>query len=101
MGSLRSKILFTMIVYCSGIVTAVYFLVPSSTAAADQTQAGEMSTGSQQAQILTGHPDINSQVWAISVRTGIDTCISFAEEYALRVADLIRSQMEQDSDQSD
>ena len=100
MGSWQSKILFTLVVFGAGFVTAVYFLVPCSAAAAEQTRIGEMSTGSCQAQAVTGRPDITSQAWAVSVRSGIDTCIRFAEEYALRAADLIRSHMGQGSDQS-
>jgi hypothetical protein len=49
---------------------------------------------------MTGHPDITSQAWAVSVRSKIDICIRFAEEYALRAADLIRSHMGQGSDTS-
>jgi hypothetical protein len=100
MGSWQSKILFTLIVFGAGFVTAVYFLVPSSAAAADGTQSGEMRTVSSQAQSMTGHPDITSQAWALSVRSGIDICIRFAEEYALRAADVIRSHMGQGSDPS-
>ena len=99
MGSWQNKILYTLIVFGAGFVTAVYFLVPSP-AAADGAQVGEMSPGASQANAMTGHPDITSQAWAISVRTGIDTCIRFAEEYALRAADLIRSHMGQGSDRS-
>lgn len=100
MGSWQSKILFTLIVFGAGFVTAVYFLVPPSAADAEQTRIGEMSTGASHAIAMTGHPDITSQAWAISVRSGIDICIRFAEEYALRAADVIRSHMGQGSDPS-
>ena len=97
MGSWQNKILYTLIIFGAGFVTAVYFMVPS-TAAADSTHNGEMSTVASQAQAMPAHPDITSQAWAVSVRSGIDTCIRFAEEYALRAADLIRSQMGQGGD---
>ena len=101
MGSWQSKILFTLIVFGAGFVTAVYFLVPPSAAVADQTRIGEMSTGASQANAITGHPDITSQAWAVSVRSGIDICIRFAEEYALRAADVIRVHTGQGTPQSD
>ncbi|MHC4524834.1 MAG: hypothetical protein ACYSU8_04785 [Planctomycetota bacterium] len=101
MGSWRSKILFTLIIYGAGFVTAVYFLAPCPVQASDQTQQGETIVRSHGAQTVTDNASINSQEWVTTVRTGIDTCIRFAEEYALRAADLIRSQMGQGNDQSD
>ncbi|MHC5162848.1 MAG: hypothetical protein ACYSO4_07000 [Planctomycetota bacterium] len=82
MGPWQNKILFTLFLYGAGFVTAVYFLTPCQ---------------SQQEQ---SNPDSNSRDWAIKIRSGIDTSIHFAEEYALRAADLIRSKMGQGNDQS-
>ena len=65
MGSWQSKILYTLIIFGAGFVTAVYFLVPSPAAAAELAQNGEMSTGSCQTQNTAGCPDIISQEWAL------------------------------------
>ena len=94
MGRLPGKILFSLILYAAGFVTAVYLLVPSSVQASDQPQTGEIITPSQDVHTADSI-DINSQEWIRNVRTGIDMCICFAEEYALRAADLIRSKMGQ------
>ena len=93
MGPWQNKILFTLFLYGAGFVTAVYFLTPCPVQAADQVQTGQSHIQSQQEQP-------NSHDWAIKIRSGIDTSIHFAEEYALRAADLIRSKMGQGNDQS-
>ena len=100
MGKLPGKIVFSMIVYTAGFLTAIYLLVPSPAHASDQISQGETLSRLQDMQPAAGIIDINSQEWILTVRTGIDTCISFAEEYALRAADLIRSKMEQGNNQS-
>jgi hypothetical protein len=97
MGPWQNKILFTLFLYGAGFVTAVYFLTPCPVQAADQVQTGQSHIQSQQEQ---SNPDSNSRDWAIKIRSGIDTSIHFAEEYALRAADLIRSKMGQGNDQS-
>lgn len=101
MGKLPGKIVFSMILYGAGFITAIYLLVPSSVNAADQAQASETVNQLQDTQTATGIAAVGSQDWAVTVRTGIDTCIEFAEEYALQAADLIRSKMGQGTLQSD
>ena len=92
MGKLPGKILFMMILYSAGFLTAIYLLVPSSTQAAEQTQNGVALSQQHSGQTATGNLTLNSTEWVVPIRTGIDTCIAFAEEYALRAADVIRTQ---------
>ena len=89
-----------MILYSAGFLTAIYLLVPSPAQASGQTQQGETISRQQETHSVAGIIDINEQEWILTARTGIDTCISFAEEYALRAADLIRSKMGQGNSQS-
>lgn len=95
MGKLPGKILFSLILYAAGFATAIYLLVPSPVQAADQTQACETTDWSYDAQYATVNAGIASHQWVLKVRVGIDDCIQFAEEYALRAADFIRSNMGQ------
>lgn len=100
MGHWRSKILFSLILYCAGFITAIYFLAPVSAQASTDSQAGGFSGfsgGSQSAHTAAGNAGIDSQALAASIRRGVDTCIRFAEENALRAADLFRSKMGQGS----
>ena len=99
MGKLPGKIVFSLILYATGFLTAIYLLVPSPANASEQIRSGETTTQSQDAQPVTGKIDINSQEWILTARAGIDTAIRFAEEYALRAADLIREKTGQGSDQ--
>jgi len=100
MGKLPGKILFMMILYGAGFLTAIYLLVPSSAQAADQINHGD-ALSRQDETTGTGDFQINSMDWVVSVRTGIDTCITLAEEYALRAADVIRAQTGQGTPRSD
>ncbi|MCD6174833.1 MAG: hypothetical protein J7K65_03575 [Planctomycetes bacterium] len=95
MGHWQSKFLFSVVLYGAGFLTAVYFLAPKPVSAADQSQTAETSSWLQPAQAVSGN--IDSEVWIMKVRAGIDTSIHFAEEHALKVANLIRSQMAQGS----
>ncbi|MCI0498500.1 MAG: hypothetical protein L0Y36_02310 [Planctomycetales bacterium] len=100
MGRWRSKILFSLILYSAGFITAVYFLTPVSAQASPDSQAGELSGWSQNAHSAVGGNTSDSPAWAVSIRRGINTCVRFAEEYTLRAADLFRSKMEQGKSQS-
>ena len=100
MGRLPSKFLFSVILYSAGFVTAVYFLAPHPVLAADQIQTAETSSRLQPAQAAAANMGIDSIVWIMKVRAGIDTSIHFAEEHALKVANLIRAKIAQGNDQS-
>ena len=97
MGHWQSKFLFSVVLYGAGFVTAVYFLAPEPALAVDQIQTAETGSRLQFAQPAAETTGIDSKVWVTKIRTGIDTSIHFAEENALRVADLIRSKMAQGS----
>lgn len=95
MGHWQSKFLFSVVLYGAGFVTAVYFLAPHPVSAADQGQTIETSFRLQPAHTATENTEADSKIWMMKVRAGIDTSIHFAEEYALRVADFIRSEIAQ------
>ena len=97
MGHWQSKFLFSVVLYGAGFLTAVYFLAPKPVSAADQSQTAETSSWLQPAQAVVANTGIDSKIWIAKVRAGIDTSIHFAEEHALKVANLIRSQMAQGS----
>lgn len=100
MGRLPSKFLFCVILYGAGFITAVYFLSPSPASAADQNQTAKTSSRLQPAQAAAANTGVDSKVWIMKVRAGIDTSIHFAEEHALKVANLIRAKIAQGNDQS-
>jgi hypothetical protein len=100
MGKLPGKFLFCFILYAAGFVTAVYFLVPAPALAADQIQVAKSDSQLQSDQPAADIMGIDSKVWIMKIRTGIDTSIHFAEENAVRVADFIRSKMAQGSNSS-
>jgi len=97
MGHWQSKFLFSVVLYGAGFITAVYFLAPNPASAADQIRTAETGSRLQFAQPAAETTGTDSRVWVTKIRTGIDTSIHFAEENALRVADLIRSKMAQGS----
>jgi hypothetical protein len=97
MGGFRAKILMMLFMFCAGFGTAVYLMTPSSAQAAGETPDFVSQLWSRQ---MRGGPEDtgeDAKAWAVEVRCAIDTCIHFAEENALRVADLIRSQTDQGS----
>jgi len=101
MGRLPSKFLFCVILYGAGFITAVYFLAPNPASAASQSRDSDgAGFRLQQSQVATANTGVDSKIWIMKVRAGIDTSIHFAEEHALKVADLIRSKMAQGSDPS-
>lgn len=85
MGHWRTKILVSLILYFGGFLTAVYVLAPSSASAAADRPAAQG----------TALANVDTQAWAAKLRGGIDKVVSFAEDNALRAAELIRSNMEQ------
>lgn len=95
MSRWQSKFLFSAVLYGAGFVTAVYFMAPHPVSAADQTQATKVSSQLQSAQTLNADRETDTKVWVTKIRSGIDTSIHFAEEHALKVADLIRSKIDQ------
>ena len=103
MGRLPSKFLFCVILYGAGFVTAVHFLPPDSASAASQSrdtanQSRDCDGAVPSAQ--TPAADTDSKIWITKLRAGIDTSIHFAEEHALKVANLIRSEMARGKDHS-
>lgn len=86
MSHWRSKIVFSFMMYCGGFLTAIYYLAPSGAQARVQ--------GAPQSAAFA-NVSIDKDAWTQRLRGGIDHVKSFAEDNALRAAELIRSQMEQ------
>jgi hypothetical protein len=86
----RGKLLFAMIVYAAGFLTAIYVLAPSGLQAAGgrNGESGWQEKTTEQAWAQT-------PVWAASVREGMSKVMSFAEEQSLRLAETIKTQLAQ------
>lgn len=86
----RGKILFAMILYAAGFLTAIYVLAPS-----DLQAAGSRNGDSGWQEKTTEWAAAETPAWAASTRVGMSKVISFAEEQALRLAETIKTQMAQ------
>jgi len=91
MSHWRSKIVFSFMMYCGGFLTAIYYLAPSG--AQGHTQGMPRTAA-------FANVNVDTQAWTERLRGGIDHVKSFAEDNALRAAELIRSQMEQSENNS-
>lgn len=81
MSHWRLKFVCCLIFYCGGFLTAVYVLAPS-------TAAAKTDTETQNAVFA----NVDAQAMAAKLRGGIDKAIRFAEDNALRAAEVIRAQ---------
>ncbi len=91
MGQWRGKVLFMLIVYAAGFATALYVLAPADGQTADGTKGAVAGTLEQTAR----GGCIDMPAWAASARAGMEKAASFAEEQALKLADVIKTQMAQ------
>ena len=91
MGHWQSKLVSSLVLYAAGFITAVYFLAPPSVRAVGQGPIE--AEGFQAASIAAVPAGTDTQIWMTRIRTGIDAGIHFAEEHALRVAELIRARI--------
>lgn len=91
MGRWRGKILFTMIVYAAGFLTAIYVLAPS---AIQSVADGNGLSGRIQDE-TTQRAGFDGQAWAASARAGMNKAIAFAEEQALHLAEQLKTSMQQ------
>jgi hypothetical protein len=98
MGRWRRKLLLSLIVYCAGFATAVYVLAPSSAQASETTHTAAAAGWSANAE--TWIDKAQTSQWTGKLKTGMDKFVSFAEDNALRAAEMIRSHTGQ-SDQSE
>lgn len=87
----RGKLLFAMIVYAAGFLTAIYAIAPS-----DLQAAGSRNGPSGWHQDQTAErAGAETPAWAASARVGMSRAVSFAEEQALRLAETIKIRMAQ------
>ena len=91
MGRWRGKLLFAMIVYAAGFLTAIYVLAPSDILA---VAGGDGPFGRIQDE-TTQRAGFDGRAWAASARAGMDKAIAFAEEQALHLAEKLRTSMQQ------
>lgn len=80
MSHWRLKIVCCLIFYCGGFLTAVYVLAPA-------TAQAKTDTGAQSAALA----NVDTQAMAAKLRGGIEKAIRFAEDNALRAAEVIRA----------
>ena len=81
MGCWRTKMLFSLVLYSAGFMTAVYLLVPSTANASDGVRTCERSKGSN---LGTEQAGFSSQEWAVKMRAGMDKVRYLAEEHAVK-----------------
>lgn len=86
----RTKVVFLLIVYAAGFVTAVYCLAP-----APEPPAREPL------RITRAQVALKSQELARSVNSGMHKCIDFGREAAKCTAELIREKMDEARSQPD
>ncbi len=87
----RGKLLFAMIVYAAGFLTAIYAIAPSKLQVAG-SRNGPSGWHQEQTAEQAG---AETPAWAASVRVGMSRAVSFAEEQALRLAGTIKTRMAQ------
>ena len=92
MGRWRTKMLFSLILYSAGFMTAVYVLSPSPAIASDGNQTCQRSKGSN---LGTEEAGFSSQDWAVKMRAGMDKVKSLAEENAARGAQAAKAWIDQ------
>lgn len=91
MGRWRGRLLFALILYSAGFLTAIYVLAPSDLQASGSRNG--LSGWSQDG--TTERNGFDSQAMAASVKAGLSKTMSFAEEQAVRLAETIKTQMAQ------
>lgn len=91
MGQWRGKVLFMLIVYAAGFATALYVLAPAEAQAADGENG--VFAGSLEQTARCG--SVEMPAWAASARAGMNKAVSFAEEKALMLAEVIKTKMAQ------
>lgn len=91
MGRWRSKLLFAMIVYAAGFLTAIYVLAPSDI----QAVAGGNGPSGRILDETTQRAGFDGRAWAASARAGMDKARAFAEEQALHFAEKFKTSMQQ------
>ena len=85
MGRWQRKILFSLIVYCAGIATAVYVLAPV------ETQDSQQVNGVQSRAAVWAGVDQDDLVRVKdAMRLGVEKCKDFAEEHTARAAAFFR-----------
>lgn len=100
MGGFRAKILFTLFIFCAGFGTAVYMMTPSTLLAAGETPAVASTLWPAKALSGSENTGVDAKEWAVEMRTMIDKCVCFAEENAMRAAEMIGSKIKQGSSES-
>ena len=79
MKGLRSKFIFTLLVYFAGFATAVYTLAP-----APKGEAGEHSFEN------VSQADFDSEQFIESFNSGMHKCLEFGKEAAVRTGKLLK-----------
>lgn len=87
----RGKLLFMLIVYAAGFLTAIYVLAPADAQAADSRNGIAGVTRDE----TTQRAGIDGRAWAASARVGMNKVAGFAEEQALRLAEKIKANLKQ------
>ncbi len=92
MGGWRTRLFFSLILYCTGFLTAVYLLAPSPAASSGGKVSCQRSMGSNQG---TEHAGVDWQDRAATMRAGMDKAFSFAEDNADRAIQAVKAWIDQ------
>ncbi len=92
MGRWRTTLMFSLILYCAGFITAVYVLAPPPETAYDDEGNDEYYA---QRQTQVDDTGACSQQRIAAMRAGMDTVIHFAEEHAVKAIRALKARIAQ------
>lgn len=83
MGGVRSKLIWSLIVYCAGFLTAIYCLAPVP-ADSDNPDSGNKTFW---------HSVLKSDDFGNSLRAGLDQCVKAGAKTANRAAEMVKEKI--------
>ena len=82
MGRWRRRILLALITFFAGFATAIYALAPASD-----------KTGGKDADVRRSKTSSKSEKFAMMFNSGMRRCLSFAEEKAAEVSEVVKAEL--------
>jgi len=92
MSQWRTRLLWSLILFSAGFMTAVYVLAPSPATPSGGQRSCQRSMGSNQG---TEHAGVDWQDRAATMRAGMDKAFSFAEDNAVRAFQSVKGWIDQ------
>lgn len=88
MRSLRSKLVFTLLIYCAGFGTAIYIFGPPP----DDVKGGDLSAIRK---------SMENQEFAQSFNNGVHKAVVVSKDFAVRAGEYIKTKIEEIEEQRD